>query len=125
MHQALSHTDIDAAAALLREAQKTGAPCAPIREAHSSATIDDAYAIQLANSRWRESQGATVVGAKIGLTAKAVQKQLGASTNPTSVCCSTIWQCRTATSSPGVVCFSPRSRPRSPSSWRARQIPTG
>jgi 2-keto-4-pentenoate hydratase len=77
MHQALSQDSIAAAAELLRCAQAAGTPCPPIRESHAGATIDDAYAIQLANTQWRERQGATVVGAKIGLTAKAVQKQLG------------------------------------------------
>src|SRR5689334_23160077 len=77
MHQALSPSDIAEAAALLRNAQTSVTPCPPIRESYLGATIDDAYAIQLANTQWREHQGATVVGAKIGLTAKAVQKQLG------------------------------------------------
>jgi 2-keto-4-pentenoate hydratase len=77
MHQALSADGIAEAAALLRRAQSDGTPCPPIRQSHDGATIDDAYAIQLANTEWRERGGATVVGAKIGLTAKAVQKQLG------------------------------------------------
>nr|WP_156681740.1 fumarylacetoacetate hydrolase family protein [Sphingomonas profundi] len=49
----------------------------PIREAWPEATIADAYAIQAANTAFWEAEGRSVVGAKIGLTARAVQAQLG------------------------------------------------
>ncbi|HEX7784452.1 MAG TPA: fumarylacetoacetate hydrolase family protein [Sphingobium sp.] len=50
---------------------------APIRDTLPDATIEDAYAIQAANTAFWEQQGRSVVGAKIGLTAKSVQAQLG------------------------------------------------
>lgn len=60
----------------LRNAYTEGA-IAPIRTELPNATIDDAYAIQAENTRYWLEQGRGMVGAKIGLTAKAVQKQLG------------------------------------------------
>jgi 2-keto-4-pentenoate hydratase len=69
--------DAEAVAAQLRACYATGAPMAPIREAFPDASIKDAYAIQAANTAYWEAAGRTVVGAKIGLTAKAVQTQLG------------------------------------------------
>ncbi len=54
-----------------------GTPISPIREAAPEATLADAYAIQEHNTRAWLNQGRTIVGAKIGLTAKSVQKQLG------------------------------------------------
>lgn len=64
-------------AALIRSAYDGLKPILPIRDAVPGATIEDAYAIQETNTRWWLDQGRTIVGAKIGLTAKAVQKQLG------------------------------------------------
>ncbi|KQZ61969.1 2-keto-4-pentenoate hydratase [Sphingopyxis sp. Root1497] len=55
-----------------------GGAIAPIRNALKDAgTIEDAYAIQALNTdRWL-NDGRHIVGAKIGLTARAVQAQLG------------------------------------------------
>jgi len=64
-------------AAVLRAAYGSRAPIPPIRAVFPAATIQDAYAIQAANTAHWEAAGRAVVGAKIGLTAKAVQKQLG------------------------------------------------
>ncbi len=64
------------AAAQLRGARSSGA-IAPLREAWPGAGIADAYAIQAANSALWASEGRSRVGAKIGLTAKAVQRQFG------------------------------------------------
>lgn len=64
-------------AALLRECYASGRSMAPIRDAAPGATVDDAYAIQAINTAHWEGQGRKVVGAKIGLTAKSVQAQLG------------------------------------------------
>jgi 2-keto-4-pentenoate hydratase len=63
-------------AALIRAAYD-GTPIAPLRAALPGMTADDAYAIQEANTRFWLGQGRHGVGAKIGLTAKAVQAQLG------------------------------------------------
>jgi 2-keto-4-pentenoate hydratase len=68
---------IDNQAARLRHAWEHRAPISPIRDALAGATVDDAYAIQAANTAQWEAAGRVVVGAKIGLTAKAVQQQLG------------------------------------------------
>ncbi len=61
----------------LREAYSSLQPIGPIRTAYPAATIADAYAIQEANTAQWLSQGRKYVGAKIGLTAKVVQKQFG------------------------------------------------
>ncbi len=63
-------------AARLREAYG-GRTLPPLREAIPGATIDDAYAIQSANTKFWLREGRKRVGAKIGLTAKSVQAQLG------------------------------------------------
>jgi 2-keto-4-pentenoate hydratase len=68
---------IEQAAKRLRTAGEDRVPCAPVRDALPAATIEDAYAIQAANTAHWEARGRVVVGAKIGLTAKAVQAQLG------------------------------------------------
>lgn len=68
-----SHDDI---AARLREAYAGGA-VAPLRDALEPTDADGAYAIQTINTRYWETQGRRIVGRKAGLTAKAVQVQLG------------------------------------------------
>ena len=56
------------------ESQKT---CSPIRDIIGIEDLDAAYAIQNINNSIRIGRGAKIVGKKIGLTSKAVQKQLG------------------------------------------------
>lgn len=68
---------LEQAAAQLRHAAETGDFIAPLRETFPEITGDDAYAIQRINADRRILEGARVVGAKIGLTSLAVQKQLG------------------------------------------------
>ena len=72
----LDRGDVEARAVWLRDAY-LGAPIAPLRESRTGMTAEDAYAIQDANTQFWLGQGRNSVGAKIGLTAKAVQKQLG------------------------------------------------
>jgi len=74
----LSSSMIDVAhhAQCLREAYKGGA-IPPLRDALPGATVEHAYAIQAANTAYWMEAGRTRLGAKIGLTARAVQKQLG------------------------------------------------
>lgn len=55
----------------------TGQPLAPIRFAEPLATMNDGYAIQTLNRNHWVQSGRRIVGAKIGLTSKAVQQQLG------------------------------------------------
>jgi 2-keto-4-pentenoate hydratase len=54
-----------------------GAVVAPLRDILEPADIEGAYAVQNANTRFWQGQGRRIVGRKIGLTAEAVQKQLG------------------------------------------------
>ncbi|HEU0201202.1 MAG TPA: 2-keto-4-pentenoate hydratase [Burkholderiaceae bacterium] len=66
------------AARALREAARTGAFIAPLREQYPQLDAAGAYAIQRVNTEYRLSEERRrIVGCKIGLTAKAVQAQLG------------------------------------------------
>ncbi|WP_284466969.1 2-keto-4-pentenoate hydratase [Actinomadura madurae] len=68
-------TGIDAAAARLLGAYATGTPCAPVRDLITAA--GDAYAVQdRLTERWL-GQGRRLAGRKIGLTSRAVQRQIG------------------------------------------------
>lgn len=60
----------------LRHAYTTGA-VPPLRDGLAADDSDGAYAVQAINTRLWESQGRRIVGRKAGLTAKAVQAQLG------------------------------------------------
>jgi 2-keto-4-pentenoate hydratase len=66
----------DVAARRLRDAY-AGATLAPLRDVLHPLDASGAYAIQEANTRYWRDQGRRVVGRKAGLTAEAVQKQLG------------------------------------------------
>ena len=65
------------AARSLREAARTGEFIAPLRERYPQLDADSAYAIQRINTEQRLAEGRRIVGCKIGLTARAVQAQLG------------------------------------------------
>ncbi len=67
----------EALAKLLREAAETKQTISPLREVIGVEDIDLAYQIQAINSKYRLAQGARIIGSKIGLTSKIVQKQLG------------------------------------------------
>jgi len=64
------------AARLLRDAYSKGA-IPPLREYLDPADVAGAYAVQEINTRIWEGQGRRIIGRKAGLTAKAVQQQLG------------------------------------------------
>lgn len=70
-----SHDDI---ALRLRDAYTSGA-VPPLRDGLDPVDADGAYAIQTINTRIWEAEGRRIVGRKAGLTAKAVQQQLGVS----------------------------------------------
>ena len=65
------------AAARLQAAALTATPCAPVRDLIGADDGDAAYAVQRTLADARGCAGARVVGRKIGLTAPAVQRQLG------------------------------------------------
>ena len=68
-----SHDDL---ARRLREAY-SGGVVPPLRDGLDPVDIAGAYAVQTINTRHWESRGRRIVGRKAGLTAKAVQQQLG------------------------------------------------
>ena len=61
----------------LREAASSGIPTDPIRGEIGEGDVVAAYAIQQVNTDYWLKSGRRLVGRKIGLTAKSVQKQLG------------------------------------------------
>ncbi len=63
-------------AARLREAYAAG-PVPPLRDGLEPTDAGGAYAVQTINTRFWQDAGRRIVGRKIGLTAKAVQAQLG------------------------------------------------
>ena len=68
---------ISEVARVLRRVYSTGEPCAPISGALPEQTLEAAYAVQEVNTRKWLAEGRRLSGRKIGLTSKAVQKQLG------------------------------------------------
>ena len=69
----VSHEEL---AQRLREAY-AGGPVPPLRDGLDPVDAAGAYAVQTLNTRLWEAQGRRIVGRKAGLTAKAVQTQLG------------------------------------------------
>jgi len=67
---------LDHVARMLRDAYQAG-PVPPLREWLEPTDAEGAYAVQALNTRYWEAQGRRIVGRKAGLTAKAVQQQLG------------------------------------------------
>jgi 2-keto-4-pentenoate hydratase len=68
---------VAAAARRLLDAARTGVPCPPVRDLIGADDVDAAYAVQQQLTDVRRAAGARIVGHKIGLTAPAVQRQLG------------------------------------------------
>jgi 2-keto-4-pentenoate hydratase len=73
----MNNKDIAAAAEQLWSAAATGQAITPLREQFPHFGADEAYAMQDLNTERRIKAGGKLVGRKIGLTARAVQKQLG------------------------------------------------
>jgi 2-keto-4-pentenoate hydratase len=67
---------IEQAADRLWQARQTGTPCAPVRDLLGESDVAAAYAVQEINTR-RQLEKSRIVGAKIGLTSRVVQQQLG------------------------------------------------
>ncbi len=60
----------------LRDAYASG-PVAPLRDGLDPTDAEGAYAVQAANTAYWTAAGRRIAGRKVGLTAKAVQAQLG------------------------------------------------
>lgn len=73
----ISTSTIKTIAESLRRAYSLKAAIPPIRAQIGVDDFTTAYAIQKVNTDLRVKNGARILGAKIGLTSKAVQKQLG------------------------------------------------
>jgi len=73
MNQQTSYGEL---AARIRAAY-AGVLIAPIRTQLADLDVDAAYAIQQENTAYWQAEGRRLVGSKIGLTSRAVQKQLG------------------------------------------------
>jgi len=61
----------------LWQADRTAKPVAPLTERHPDLRIQDAYAIQTINIQRRTAVGERVIGRKVGLTSRPMQKMLG------------------------------------------------
>lgn len=72
----MDQANLELVARRLRDAYSGGA-VAPLREYLAPTDATGAYAVQAINTRFWEAQGRRIVGRKAGLTAEAVQKQLG------------------------------------------------
>lgn len=70
-------SNIETIAEQLRNASQTGEVISPIREIIGNENIELAYQIQTQNINLRVKNGARIIGRKIGLTNKIIQKQLG------------------------------------------------
>ena len=68
--------NLELIAQLLRSAYSSG-PIPPLRGQLDPTDAVGAYAVQAINTRFWEAEGRRIVGRKAGLTAKAVQQQLG------------------------------------------------
>jgi len=70
----LTKDEISKIADMLYEAEVKRLPIDPITDVYPSITVDDAYRIQLVNIERKVTKGEKVVGRKIGLTSKVMQK---------------------------------------------------
>lgn len=64
-------------AAALAEAERSRVPMGPLTASHPDLDATDAYEIALINIRRRLTDGARVVGHKVGLSSKAMQQMMG------------------------------------------------
>lgn len=69
-------TDIHQLAQALYEAQEQRRPIPPLTQTHAL-SVEDAYQIQRVNIERRVGGGDSIVGYKVGLTSKPMQRQLG------------------------------------------------
>lgn len=71
------NSPIERAALRLREAGAASETCAPIRDLIAADDLAAAYAVQAANHRHWIATGRRPIGAKVALSAKAIQEQMG------------------------------------------------
>lgn len=74
---ALDTATINKIAADLYQAERDRKPIGTLTDAYPNMVIADAYAIQLEGIRLRRANGSNIMGWKVGLTSKAMQKALG------------------------------------------------
>ena len=73
-------TDIDAVARSLLRAADTATPIRQLIHAHPTMTTQEAYRVQYRQLELRLDRGEKLVGAKVGLTSRAKQRQVGVHT---------------------------------------------
>lgn len=61
----------------LDRAEQTRTPIPQLSLSHPDMTVEDAYAVQRAWTAWKLSHGRTLVGRKIGLTSRVMQRSAG------------------------------------------------
>lgn len=81
----LTQTQVDQAAADLLEAEATREQIGLLSLRHPGMTLEDAYAIQVAQLTQKLAQGHEIFGWKIGLTSKVMQDALGIDTPDSGV----------------------------------------
>ena len=69
--------DIARVSELLTAAMKSRIPCDPVLPIVKPLGLTGAYRVQSEIEAWTVSEGAKIIGRKIGLTARAVQAQMG------------------------------------------------
>lgn len=72
-----TQSHLHAAAEALRQARQSRQAITPITQSQQVSGLDEAYAVAQINTEYKVSQGARIIGKKVGLTSKAVQQQLG------------------------------------------------
>jgi len=72
----MSPLEIEAAAAELYRAERERTQVRPVSTAHPQMTLDDAYRIQQAVVDRKLDDGRSIVGRKIGLTSRAMQRAM-------------------------------------------------
>ncbi|HEY1705714.1 MAG TPA: 2-keto-4-pentenoate hydratase [Trebonia sp.] len=71
---------VDQVASVLLGAYDSRTPVSPLTAAYPDLSVDDAYAIQIAQTSAWVKNGAVIKGHKVGLTSAAMQKQMGVDT---------------------------------------------
>jgi 2-oxo-hept-3-ene-1,7-dioate hydratase len=81
----MTPTEIQAAAAMLFEAEQSGVQCGLLSSAFPAMTLDEAYKVQAALIDKKLNSGRSIIGWKIGLTSLAMQQALNITTPDSGV----------------------------------------